>query len=214
MIYFFHHYELPAILQQIRIQEMLLQNQAGQNHQTAVQDNLNNNTTANTNSTAPGSAESNQPAPSSSPSTTTTTTTAVGGGSEVRAELNWVAHTAAIITEALSSTTQNARVDTAEPHPPSEGHESGGGGVTGGGADSTVSAENKTTVESLSISQPIRCQQMEAGPSAGAASPETDSVPLQSPGADCPPHTSPRTSSCVLLTSCDLSLTSFADQGD
>ncbi|PKU34257.1 hypothetical protein llap_15438 [Limosa lapponica baueri] len=27
MIYFFHHYELPAILQQIRIQEMLLQNQ-------------------------------------------------------------------------------------------------------------------------------------------------------------------------------------------
>uniref|UniRef100_A0A3P8UGN5 Transmembrane protein 259 n=1 Tax=Cynoglossus semilaevis TaxID=244447 RepID=A0A3P8UGN5_CYNSE len=211
MIYFFHHYELPAILQQIRIQEMLLQNQAGQNHQTAVQDNLNNNTTANTNSTAPGSAESNQPAPSSSPSTTTT---AVGGGGEVRAELNWVAHTAAIITEALSSTTQNARVDTAEPHPPSEGHESGGGGVTGGDADSTVSAENKTTVESLSISQPIRCQQMEAGPSAGAASPETDSVPLQSPGADCPPHTSPRTSSCVLLTSCDLSLTSFADQGD
>uniref|UniRef100_A0A8C7FZI0 Transmembrane protein 259 n=1 Tax=Oncorhynchus kisutch TaxID=8019 RepID=A0A8C7FZI0_ONCKI len=48
MIYFFHHYELPAILQQIRIQEMLLQNQqAGQGgNQTALQDNLNNNTTA------------------------------------------------------------------------------------------------------------------------------------------------------------------------
>uniref|UniRef100_A0A8C7IL18 Transmembrane protein 259 n=1 Tax=Oncorhynchus kisutch TaxID=8019 RepID=A0A8C7IL18_ONCKI len=47
MIYFFHHYELPAILQQIRIQEMLLQNQlAGQGgNQTALQDNLNNNTT-------------------------------------------------------------------------------------------------------------------------------------------------------------------------
>uniref|UniRef100_A0AAV2KZA5 Membralin n=1 Tax=Knipowitschia caucasica TaxID=637954 RepID=A0AAV2KZA5_KNICA len=35
MIYFFHHYELPAILQQIRIQEMLLQNQQGaQNNPT------------------------------------------------------------------------------------------------------------------------------------------------------------------------------------
>uniref|UniRef100_A0A673GKP7 Membralin-like n=1 Tax=Sinocyclocheilus rhinocerous TaxID=307959 RepID=A0A673GKP7_9TELE len=50
MIYFFHHYELPAILQQIRIQEMLLQNQqVGQGNQTALQDNLNNNTS----STAP-----------------------------------------------------------------------------------------------------------------------------------------------------------------
>lgn len=48
MIYFFHHYELPAILQQIRIQEMLLQNQqAAQGNQTALQDNLNNNTTTN-----------------------------------------------------------------------------------------------------------------------------------------------------------------------
>ncbi|CAF92869.1 unnamed protein product, partial [Tetraodon nigroviridis] len=47
MIYFFHHYELPAILQQIRIQEMLLQNQqAGQANQTALQDNLNNNHSA------------------------------------------------------------------------------------------------------------------------------------------------------------------------
>ncbi|KFU92777.1 Membralin, partial [Chaetura pelagica] len=47
MIYFFHHYELPAILQQIRIQEMLLQNQqVGQGTQTTLQDNLNNNTTA------------------------------------------------------------------------------------------------------------------------------------------------------------------------
>ncbi|XP_028299428.1 membralin isoform X1 [Gouania willdenowi] len=53
MIYFFHHYELPAILQQIRIQEMLLQNQNHQTHQeqnqneeqiqSALQDNLNNN---------------------------------------------------------------------------------------------------------------------------------------------------------------------------
>ncbi|XP_053558791.1 membralin [Bombina bombina] len=45
MIYFFHHYELPAILQQIRIQEMLLQNQQAGQNQTSLQDNLNNNTT-------------------------------------------------------------------------------------------------------------------------------------------------------------------------
>lgn len=52
MIYFFHHYELPAILQQIRIQEMLLQNQqVGQGNQTALQDNLNNNTS---NAVTPG----------------------------------------------------------------------------------------------------------------------------------------------------------------
>ncbi|NP_001085168.1 uncharacterized protein LOC432251 [Xenopus laevis] len=44
MIYFFHHYELPAILQQIRIQEMLLQNQQAGQNQTSLQDNLNNNT--------------------------------------------------------------------------------------------------------------------------------------------------------------------------
>ncbi|XP_061457942.1 membralin isoform X2 [Rhineura floridana] len=45
MLYFFHHYELPAIFQQIRIQEMLLQNQQG-GAQTTLQDNLNNNTVA------------------------------------------------------------------------------------------------------------------------------------------------------------------------
>uniref|UniRef100_A0A671U2S2 Transmembrane protein 259 n=1 Tax=Sparus aurata TaxID=8175 RepID=A0A671U2S2_SPAAU len=95
MIYFFHHYELPAILQQIRIQEMLLQNQqAGQANQTALQDNLNNNHSAAAAGPAPGPAPGPGPAP-------------------VRAELNWVAQTAAIITEALSSnqnTTSSARI--------------------------------------------------------------------------------------------------------
>ncbi|TRY58850.1 hypothetical protein DNTS_006200 [Danionella cerebrum] len=53
MIYFFHHYELPAILQQIRIQEMLLQNQqVGQGNHTTLQDNLNNNTSNATNAAA------------------------------------------------------------------------------------------------------------------------------------------------------------------
>uniref|UniRef100_A0A8C6V723 Transmembrane protein 259 n=1 Tax=Neogobius melanostomus TaxID=47308 RepID=A0A8C6V723_9GOBI len=82
MIYFFHHYELPAILQQIRIQEMLLQNQqAGQNNPTALQDGA--------------TAAAAQPGP---PPTATS--------EDVRSELNWVAQTAAIITEALSNSAQ------------------------------------------------------------------------------------------------------------
>ncbi|ELR60223.1 Membralin, partial [Bos mutus] len=44
MIYFFHHYELPAILQQIRVQEMLLQTPPlGPGTPTALPDDLNNN---------------------------------------------------------------------------------------------------------------------------------------------------------------------------
>uniref|UniRef100_A0A3P9NG22 Transmembrane protein 259 n=1 Tax=Poecilia reticulata TaxID=8081 RepID=A0A3P9NG22_POERE len=108
MIYFFHHYELPAILQQIRIQEMLLQNQQAGQNQTALQDNLNNNHAtaagpgagpepAGTGQSADGTVEPPPagPLPSSS--------VAVGGAGEVRAELNWVAQTAAVITEALGS---------------------------------------------------------------------------------------------------------------
>lgn len=107
MIYFFHHYELPAILQQIRIQEMLLQNQqVGQGTQTTLQDNLNNNTTA-----APidmgtrrphlptgPSAESSSPislAPGEGPGAGAAATS-----SAIASDLNWVAETAAIITEA------------------------------------------------------------------------------------------------------------------
>ncbi|XP_053320651.1 membralin [Spea bombifrons] len=55
MIYFFHHYELPAILQQIRIQEMLLQNQQVGQNQTSLQDNLNNNTASEPAAAAPSS---------------------------------------------------------------------------------------------------------------------------------------------------------------
>ncbi|KAM3852409.1 membralin isoform 2-T2 [Vipera latastei] len=104
MIYFFHHYELPAILQQIRIQEMLLQNQQV-GTQTALQDNLNNNTTtvAATNSAdqqphldagtagagdgSPASGEGHIPPASSA-------------GVSLGNDLNWVAETAAVITEA------------------------------------------------------------------------------------------------------------------
>ncbi|KAM6040021.1 membralin isoform 1-T1 [Theristicus caerulescens] len=107
MIYFFHHYELPAILQQIRIQEMLLQNQqVGQGTQTTLQDNLNNNTTA-----APvevGSRRPHLPAgpsgESSSPAALTpseaSSVIAAATAASVGSDLNWVAETAAIVTEA------------------------------------------------------------------------------------------------------------------
>ncbi|XP_026510712.1 membralin isoform X2 [Terrapene carolina triunguis] len=109
MIYFFHHYELPAILQQIRIQEMLLQNQqVGQGTQTTLQDNLNNNTTAaptdmggrRPHPAAGPAAESSSPgslAPSEDPRAVAI---AAATASSVGSDLNWVAETAAIITEA------------------------------------------------------------------------------------------------------------------
>ncbi|KAM9112061.1 membralin isoform 2-T2 [Pangshura tecta] len=109
MIYFFHHYELPAILQQIRIQEMLLQNQqVGQGTQTTLQDNLNNNTTAaptdmggrRPHPAAGPAAEGSSPsslAPSEDPSAVAI---AAATASSVGSDLTWVAETAAIITEA------------------------------------------------------------------------------------------------------------------
>ncbi|KAL6469250.1 hypothetical protein MHYP_G00227740 [Metynnis hypsauchen] len=113
MIYFFHHYELPAILQQIRIQEMLLQNQqAGQGNQTALQDNLNNNTSAvgpagrataasaaataatvNGQDHQPAIAQPQAEAPNGLPTPTTPAATS--------SDPNWMAETAAIITEAI-----------------------------------------------------------------------------------------------------------------
>ncbi|NXX37805.1 MBRL protein, partial [Tricholaema leucomelas] len=109
MIYFFHHYELPAILQQIRIQEMLLQNQqVAQGTQTTLQDNLNNNTTA-----APvelGSRRPHLPAGPSgdsgggpaalTPSEASSVIAAATAAASVGSDLNWVAETAAIVTEA------------------------------------------------------------------------------------------------------------------
>nr|XP_005281104.1 membralin isoform X2 [Chrysemys picta bellii] len=109
MIYFFHHYELPAILQQIRIQEMLLQNQqVGQGTQTTLQDNLNNNTTA-----APTDMGGRRPHPAAGPAAESSGPSSLAPGedpsavaiaaataSSVGSDLNWVAETAAIITEA------------------------------------------------------------------------------------------------------------------
>lgn len=109
MIYFFHHYELPAILQQIRIQEMLLQNQqVGQGTQTTLQDNLNNNTTA-----APTDMGGRRPHPGASPAADSSSPSSLAPSEDPRAvaiaaatassvgsDLNWVAETAAVITEA------------------------------------------------------------------------------------------------------------------
>ncbi|MBN3283769.1 MBRL protein, partial [Polyodon spathula] len=109
MIYFFHHYELPAILQQIRIQEMLLQNQqAGQGNQTTLQDNLNNNTTSSnaTEGVAGGrGAPNGQPRPpgETPPHPNGLANRGTEGGAGTLSDLDWVAETAAIITEALSA---------------------------------------------------------------------------------------------------------------
>ncbi|KAG9266707.1 membralin isoform X1 [Astyanax mexicanus] len=109
MIYFFHHYELPAILQQIRIQEMLLQNQqAGQGNQTALQDNLNNNTSAvgpagqaaAANAAASANGQDRQPAPTSQPPADASSQP-VAAAAAASSDPNWMAETAAIITEAI-----------------------------------------------------------------------------------------------------------------
>uniref|UniRef100_A0A665TCT3 Transmembrane protein 259 n=1 Tax=Echeneis naucrates TaxID=173247 RepID=A0A665TCT3_ECHNA len=146
MIYFFHHYELPAILQQIRIQEMLLQNQqGGQANQTALQDNLNNNNAAagpRPNTPQPGPAD--PPQPHTDPQQPSSSSTTAGGSGEVRAELNWVAQTAAIITEALSSSAQRPSANSIERSPVS-----GAGAVGGQGSAGEISV-----VGSLWLSQP------------------------------------------------------------
>ncbi|XP_025222446.1 membralin isoform X2 [Theropithecus gelada] len=110
MIYFFHHYELPAILQQVRVQEMLLQAPPlGPGTPTVLPDDMNNNSGAP--ATAPDSAS--QPpalgpvspgaggspgpvatAPSSLVAAAASVAAAAGG------DLGWMAETAAIITDA------------------------------------------------------------------------------------------------------------------
>uniref|UniRef100_A0A3P9M778 Transmembrane protein 259 n=1 Tax=Oryzias latipes TaxID=8090 RepID=A0A3P9M778_ORYLA len=122
MIYFFHHYELPAIMQQIRIQEMLLQNQQTGQNQTALQDNLNNNNRAAAegdpgpvDAIQAGAADTDHPAaPRPDPDLPPSTSGTAAASGEVRSELNWVAQTAAIITEALSSSVESGGVSAAE----------------------------------------------------------------------------------------------------
>uniref|UniRef100_A0A672ZXT7 Transmembrane protein 259 n=1 Tax=Sphaeramia orbicularis TaxID=375764 RepID=A0A672ZXT7_9TELE len=220
MIYFFHHYELPAILQQIRIQEMLLQNQqAGQNQQTALQDNLNNNNSAATANAggAPGpNTDSAQPPPapptSAQPAPETESQTA-GAVGEVRSELNWVAQTAAIITEALSTSAhQGPAVMDGVSGGASAGGAGGGaaaeisvvaefwmGGATGGGgggATGGVDAEHSANGVAVAIkttggadppsATPPPPHTEEVGPSEGGLS----DVSPAPPQTDCPPSQS------------------------
>ncbi|XP_037680092.1 membralin isoform X2 [Choloepus didactylus] len=119
MIYFFHHYELPAILQQLRVQEVLLQAPPGPGTPAALQDNLNNNTGSPTTpdpagpppTLGPGSpsivGDPEAPAPSS-------LVAAAGGG------LGWVAETAALITDAsFLSGLSASLLERRAPGPPS-----------------------------------------------------------------------------------------------
>ncbi|XP_043576955.1 membralin isoform X1 [Chiloscyllium plagiosum] len=124
MIYFFHHYELPAILQQIRIQEMLLQNQqAGQANQTTLQDNLNNNTALDSTQPSPTDPGNHLTAGTDAPQLTGTPSLAdsiqpirmQNPGSEVTplsGDLNWVAETAAIISEGIAAPERNTPTES------------------------------------------------------------------------------------------------------
>lgn len=101
MIYFFHHYELPAILQQIRIQEMLLQTpQLGPGTPTALPDDLNNNSGSPA-APDPGPPLALGPSSSSSPAGGASGPGSLGAAASVSgSDLGWVAETAAIISDA------------------------------------------------------------------------------------------------------------------
>lgn len=201
MIYFFHHYELPAILQQIRIQEMLLQNQQAGQNQTALQDNLNNN--IGTAAAGTGPANAAQPGPTSGaepgPQTESLPSPAEGGASgsgEVRAELNWVAHTAAILTEALTSsvdTGASSGQGPAEINVVAEfwmgggavgGRSLGGSGAFGGQDPNSISVEFKPAP-----APPITAQH-EAGPSEDVGPSQAEGALEEAgPSEECPSHT-------------------------
>ncbi|XP_030074021.1 membralin isoform X2 [Microcaecilia unicolor] len=132
MIYFFHHYELPAILQQIRIQEMLLQNQqAGQGNQSTLQDSLNNNSPSATTVAPPASPATDINSPQEQAPTTS-----------LANDLNWVAETAAIITESsfLSHLSTSLRGATAA------GALGSSAGATADGAPGSSAAATATAV--------------------------------------------------------------------
>ncbi|KAL6056886.1 hypothetical protein STEG23_003290 [Scotinomys teguina] len=95
MIYFFHHYELPAILQQIRIQEMLLQMpQLGPGTPTALPDDLNNNSGSPA-APDPGPQLSLSPGSGSAPAGGASGPGSLGASASVSGgDLGWVAETA------------------------------------------------------------------------------------------------------------------------
>uniref|UniRef100_A0A672ZVX3 Transmembrane protein 259 n=1 Tax=Sphaeramia orbicularis TaxID=375764 RepID=A0A672ZVX3_9TELE len=205
MIYFFHHYELPAILQQIRIQEMLLQNQqAGQNQQSAAGQPQQQQQRCHRQRRG-GSWTQHRLRPASTCSSQT-----AGAVGEVRSELNWVAQTAAIITEALSTSHQGPAVMDGVSGGASAGGAGGGaaaeisvvaefwmGGATGGGgggATGGVDAEHSANGVAVAIkttggadppsATPPPPHTEEVGPSEGGLS--DVSPPLRRQTA--PPH--------------------------
>ncbi|XP_075632431.1 membralin isoform X1 [Balearica regulorum gibbericeps] len=207
MIYFFHHYELPAILQQIRIQEMLLQNQqVGQGTQTTLQDNLNNNTTA-----APidvGSRRPQLPAgasgESSSPAALTpseaSSVIAAATAASVGSDLNWVAETAAIVTEAsflsdLSTTLLEPNVHEAM----ANGNPQDAATASGLVARIRVSSDHpETAVGSITIEVTSTSVVAAADVSPAAeAAPAAPLVPLQEEGASVPSPSLPEQTESV-----------------
>ncbi|XP_057263426.1 membralin [Pezoporus wallicus] len=197
MIYFFHHYELPAILQQIRIQEMLLQTQqVGQGTQTTLQDNLNNNTTA-----APVDGGSRRPplpaGPSGdgaspaalAPSTASSVIAAATAGSD----LNWVAETAAIVTEA--SFLSDLSTTLLEPNAVHEAMANGSPQDAASGlvARIRVSSEHpETAVGSITIELTSTSVVAAADvPPAAKAAPAATPLPLQEEGGSVPSHPLP-----------------------
>ncbi|XP_030364984.1 membralin isoform X2 [Strigops habroptila] len=192
MIYFFHHYELPAILQQIRIQEMLLQNQqVGQGTQTTLQDNLNNNTTA-----APIDVGSRRPPLPAGPSgdgaspaaLTPSTASSVIAAATAGSDLNWVAETAAIVTEA--SFLSDLSTTLLEPNVMHEAMANGSPQDAASGlvARIRVSSEHpETAVGSITIEVTSTSVVAAAdGPPAAEAAPAAPLVPPQEEGASVP----------------------------
>ncbi|XP_068276848.1 membralin isoform X2 [Nyctibius grandis] len=192
MIYFFHHYELPAILQQIRIQEMLLQNQqVGQGAQTTLQDNLNNNTTA-----APVDVGTHGPALATGPSgesgsaaalapSEASSVIAAATAASVGSELDWVAETAAIVTEAsflsdLSTTLLEPNVARGSPQDAATA--SGLVARIRVSSDHPETAVGSITIEVTSTSVVAAAD----APPAAEAAPAVPPVPLQERWASAP----------------------------
>ncbi|XP_058138208.1 membralin [Dasypus novemcinctus] len=119
MIYFFHHYELPAILQQVRVQEVLLQAPPGPGAPAALQDNLNNNAAPAAPAGQPPAPGPGAPGAAGDPEPTAPSSlvaAAAGGG------LGWMAETAAIITDAAFLSGLSASLlERRAPSPPSAG---------------------------------------------------------------------------------------------
>lgn len=130
MLYFFHHFELPAILQQIRIQELLLRTPPpGPGTPTALPDDLSNSSGAPAAAPdaagqplalGPGSAAASggpgpvASAPSSLGAVAASVAAAAGG------DLGWMAETAAIITDAsFLSGLSASLLERRPPGPPS-----------------------------------------------------------------------------------------------